>query len=828
MAVNPTYPGVYVQERPSGVRAIAAAATSIGMFVGRAGKGPINVPTRLTTYDDFVRVFSDNGAISDMARYVRLFFLNGGSDCYIMRVANGFTTAEVTLQTANSAPSLRLIARSAGASGEEIRATVTYSGEQPEIRFSLEVYRWAPNAAGISVKSEAEIYRNLTMDPADPLYAPDIITQESRLVTAELAAGAPAAGNGLSLVGRSIRATFSNPADVPGSNKAELIAALRTLFGADGGVAGNRFDIAVGRRSFVNADLSGIDFDALTNDAGLVTVADVEGAVATQVQAAVAAAYQSAGEPGVAVTVSFVAGPTPTPAGQGNASRLMQISATGQDVRVRASSQGTDLAAAMMMGAALGGLEIGAHAAVRPAPNGLSIRLDTVARYVAFADRRKDHTVEVQLPQVDGTAAAIAVPVDGVASHRQYADTYAASVTGNSDGVRQKLIQIRDAVNAERDANPQTFRWTATLAGTRLAFARATDGRENLAETFIGTLATLPAANDLVAAGLVTANARTYSVGAGGIAGFQTPTAAPAVDGGVPLSADYDAAYVIIDRDVRLFNLLVLPPDREVQQDMIPLYSAASAFAEDRRAFLICDPPPAVMSQTNPVQAMSTEVNAVRQSIVRDHAALYFPRLRIDEDGRELSLGPAGAMAGLMARTDTNRGVWKAAAGLDANLLGVAGVERQLSDGENGILNPRAVNVIRSFPAGVISWGARTLDGDDDFSSEWKYVAVRRTALFIQESLYRGLQWAVFEPNGHVLWSQIRTNVGAFMHGLFRRGAFKGEKPDDAYFVRCDQNTTTQTDIDLGIVNVIVGFAPLKPAEFVIITLQQMAGQTEV
>jgi phage tail sheath protein FI len=104
---------------------------------------------------------------------------------------------------------------------------------------------------------------------------------------------------------------------------------------------------------------------------------------------------------------------------------------------------------------------------------------------------------------------------------------------------------------------------------------------------------------------------------------------------------------------------------------------------------------------------------------------------------------------------------------------------------------------------------------------------VRRTALFIEESLYRGTQWVVFEPNDEPLWAQIRLNVGAFMQNLFRQGAFQGKTPREAYFVKCDKETTTQNDINLGIVNILVGFAPLKPAEFVIIKIQQIAGQIE-
>jgi phage tail sheath protein FI len=192
------------------------------------------------------------------------------------------------------------------------------------------------------------------------------------------------------------------------------------------------------------------------------------------------------------------------------------------------------------------------------------------------------------------------------------------------------------------------------------------------------------------------------------------------------------------------------------------------------------------------------------------------------------TFAPCGIIAGVMARTDTQRGVWKAPAGLDAALNGIQGLSVVLTDGENGQLNPLGVNCLRSFPAsGAVVWGSRTLRGADLLADDYKYIPVRRLALYIEESLFRGTQWVVFEPNDDPLWAQIRLNVGAFMHNLFRQGAFQGKTPQDAYFVKCDSETTTQNDINLGIVNIVVGFAPLKPAEFVVIQLQQMAGQIQ-
>jgi phage tail sheath protein FI len=177
-----------------------------------------------------------------------------------------------------------------------------------------------------------------------------------------------------------------------------------------------------------------------------------------------------------------------------------------------------------------------------------------------------------------------------------------------------------------------------------------------------------------------------------------------------------------------------------------------------------------------------------------------------------------------MARIDSSRGVWKAPAGTEADLRNINGLEVNLTDLENGVLNKLGVNCERIFPTGIVNWGARTLEGADDFGSEWKYIPIRRFALFLEESLFRGTKWVVFEPNDEPLWAKIRLNLNAFMMSLFRQGAFQGTTPDKAFFVKCDAETTTQNDRNLGIVNIEVGFAPLKPAEFVIIKIQQIAG----
>ena len=282
-----------------------------------------------------------------------------------------------------------------------------------------------------------------------------------------------------------------------------------------------------------------------------------------------------------------------------------------------------------------------------------------------------------------------------------------------------------------------------------------------------------------------------------------------------------------------LFNLLCIPPPTRNADTDPTVYQAAMQYCTDRRAMLIVDPPAAwgARAETAAGNAIAGLGSLNLSGTAARNAALYFPRVVQADPLRDRQLDtfvPCGIIAGVMARTDAQRGVWKAPAGLDAALNGIQALQVNLTDDENGQLNPLGINCLRSFPVtGRVVWGARTLRGANQLADEYKYIPVRRTALFIEESLYRGTQWVVFEPNDEPLWAQIRLNVGAFMQNLFRQGAFQGKTPRDAYLVKCDKETTTQNDINLGIVNILVGFAPLKPAEFVIIKIQQLAGQIE-
>jgi phage tail sheath protein FI len=281
-----------------------------------------------------------------------------------------------------------------------------------------------------------------------------------------------------------------------------------------------------------------------------------------------------------------------------------------------------------------------------------------------------------------------------------------------------------------------------------------------------------------------------------------------------------------------LFNLLCIPPDKREDDTPEDVYQEAMKYCTDRRAILIVDPPKDWKDASDITNNNNQKLSDLGLSgTASRNAAIYFPRVVQADPKRKGQLDtfvPCGIIAGVMARTDLQRGVWKAPAGLDASLNGIHALKINLTDDENGMLNPLGINCLRSFPVyGRVVWGARTLRGADQMADEYKYIPVRRLALYIEESLYRGTQWVVFEPNDEPLWAQIRLNIGSFMHSLFLQGAFQGKTPGEAYLVKCDKETTTQDDINRGIVNILVGFAPLKPAEFVIIKIQQLAGQIQ-
>ncbi len=294
-------------------------------------------------------------------------------------------------------------------------------------------------------------------------------------------------------------------------------------------------------------------------------------------------------------------------------------------------------------------------------------------------------------------------------------------------------------------------------------------------------------------------------------------------DGSAPSDSEMEAAFDRL-RFADTVNLVCVPPyAADGGSPALSVYEAALVVAEELRAMVLVDPPDSWGDVAT--AALMTGITSLQSPNV----IMTYPAVRASDpvrDGLERTFAPSSFFAGLVAKTDATRGVWVSPAGLDGQLRGVSNLEQPLTEAEIGQLNQRGVNaLVRRGVAGPVVWGSRTSFGADTRGSEWKFVAVRRLALYIEESLRRGLQWAVFEPNDSPLHAEIRGAVGGFMQQLFRQGAFAGSQVREAYDVKCDAETTTPEDVARGVVNIVVRFAPLKPAEFVVLTFQQMAGQ---
>jgi hypothetical protein len=631
------------------------------------------------------------------------------------------------------------------------------------------------DSGGNVIVTASETFKNLSMSPSAGNYAVDTITNNSALAIAEAVGGS--VQTGYSLWGLLETGVDSNT---------RLNAVLDALDNDTGS-----FNISVNGGPFVPVTLDGSGAD----------ITDITLASAINL---------ALGPTGTSITVDRVT--------LGGLEAYKISSSSGGSVRF-GSGATNDIAVAMQMGAAQGGIDVDGYAGLRPAPTGLfsALRVDNAATFGGWLE---------DICAVDANAPITAITLTdvlgaaniSVAAWPAGTGLFTAGTITPSDpslrNVAENLQALVDASNATANV-----RWTAARHGLRLVWTPNFGGDNgDLTATFTSTPA------DLGAAINEDGNVTRYTFGSS-VGDYQELVGGAASDGTKPLEGDYTDAYTVVEREIDLFNILILPrADQQSDANRLELWGPASVFAKSRRAILLVDPPASWATSSN----VSSGIANLRIGIATDHAAVYWPQIKVSAPTGTKPIDPSGAMAGVMARTDAARGVWKAPAGLEANLYGVRGVQHPMSDGDNGVINPLAVNAIRAFPNGIVSWGARTMVGfDNSGNDDYKYLPVRRLALYIEESLYRGLKWAVFEPNDEPLWRQLRQTAGAFMNNLFRLGAFAGAKSSDAYFVKVDRDTTTQNDVNLGIVNVVIGFAPLKPAEFVVITLQQKAGEVQ-
>ncbi len=686
MPVTPTYPGVYIEEVPSGVRTITGVATSITAFLGRALRGPVNKAVVINSYADFERIFGGLWVESTLGYAVRDFYLNGGSQGIVVRLFHP-TFASEDDRSKVEAAAKEVVNAVAGADAA---------------------------AAGAAARAKADAIK------ADNTKSqPEKDAAEAVAVAAEAAAKLPAAS----------------------------VDSVK----AQAGITAN----ALAPRSKSKIALGALALEA---------------------------AYE--GEWG-----SYL--------------RIIIDVETSEEVARRLGLSKADLFNLTIRDAGAGGVtERFLNVSTKESPRRIDKVLEAESRLV-----RWDGVLDPRNPP-DITGPILAAQQTFADKEKQLAELLKSKKPDDPD-----VVAARKAVDEARRALLDKTVDKVTWAEGRLAAAKkAIEAKTNPTEE---------EKKAVVDAQKAVADAQREM--------------ADAVNDGLPLTiqdflppngeAEKKGLYALEQAD--LFNLLCIPPytGEPPNVDYPVLIDAAAAYCEKRRAMLLVDPPAGWKTKDD----ARTKIGEVGTR--HKNTAIFFPRLKQPNPLRGNQIDefvPCGAVAGIMARTDVARGVWKSPAGLEATLIGVPQLAVNLTDPENGELNPLGINCLRAFPvAGRVVWGARTLRGADQLADEWKYLAVRRMALFLEESLYRGTQWVVFEPNDEPLWAQIRLNVGAFMHNLFRQGAFQGKSPREAYLVKCDGETTNQNHINLGIVNIIVGFAPLKPAEFVIIKIQQLAGQIE-
>jgi phage tail sheath protein FI len=438
------------------------------------------------------------------------------------------------------------------------------------------------------------------------------------------------------------------------------------------------------------------------------------------------------------------------------------------------------------------------------------------AAAVTLQDETPEDAMVAEAASEGAWGNALAV---GIASAAGATDTFTLLVREFDNG---RVVREEAFIDLSTDANAPRFGQTVVNRDSQLISVDQTASRLPVATTIGGNPAR--SLDDLLEA--APAELTALSNGADGIVPGDTGWDAAASAALRGAEADGTGIYALNAIVPEQFNLMCIPDavtldvtDNTQRGNMVAVYQEATTYCRNNFAFLLIDIPQG-LNRTTVIPNWIAHLGAARGP----GAAAYFPRLA-GPDGLD-PLNPrsqptSGAVAGLFARTDATRGVWKAPAGTVAQIAGGA-PEETLTDRQHGPLNTAGLNCLRTFPVhGSIIWGARTLDGADARASEWRYLPVRRLALFIEASLRRGLQWAVFEPNDEPLWGQIRLNVGAFMNQLHRQGAFQGASARDAYLVKCDSETTTQADINLGMVNVLVAFAPVRPAEFVVLRIQQ-------
>jgi phage tail sheath protein FI len=803
------HPGVYIEEVSSGVRPIEGVSTSNGAFIGKAEMGILNKAVLVTSFQEFqvkYGQFLPGGHY--LAHSALQFFNNGGKACYIVRVArSGAAAAAIAIKDRRSSAGKTVTIKAAneGEWGNRIDVVITDGTDNPDNEFAIQVYRDRSDQNPPLPPLLLEINDNLSMNPEADNYVEKALAANSKYILAEVnltnAANADAGfsrsdqlpvGNGADLLKLRAGGT-SGATETPGSDGPPATAGT-----SRSGV--NPPETPPADRRKININLNGDGAQTITIPLEAATGADVAAAIQKSVRALKAKdpVNQSAYDD---FTCAYETPPAPaspayllTSGTKGATSSVVVTNGTVLD--------STEVATPIILPAGQHEFAIeidgdGPHGVrlTGPLTNGDAIALAIQTAVRALTPKRSSN--------------AVAFKGDGTPANPGFACVYQnANLPGSPSFL---LTSGRPAGEARARSSVRVINSPVNnIAGT-LKLGVTNGGRE-----VTGAAILRPAKSQ---------TPTEYHLGDAAING-NVDSVTPGADGGIPGDKDYGRP----DRQDYINGLPALDPIRDVNIVCIPGVGDAAVVAAGvnyctQRAdcFFVGD----VNKTDDTIEEAQAFINSL--TVKSSYGAVYFPWLMmLDPSGKTpgpIEVPSSGFVAGMYARIDARRGVWKAPAGTEANIGGAVSLTANITDIQQDFLNPIGVNVIRSFPAsGLVIWGSRTLATRSD--PEYRYVPVRRTAMFLEQSIYNGIQFAVFEPNDEVLWASLRLNITAFMLLQFRAGAFQGKTANDAFFVKCDSSTTTQADIDAGIVNILVGFAPLKPAEFVVLKLSQKSGQT--
>ena len=787
------HPGVYVEEIPSGSKPIEGVATSVAAFVGKATKGPVGEAELVQSFDDYSNLYGSISSENDaMGMAVQAFYLNGGKSAFICRLAGGGSTeasTEILGEGASGTPTasavLHVSASSAGEWGNSVFIKID-KADQDALTFDLEIGHQEINESGLSEFVADEVFSDLSMRPDDSLFAIKAVNESSNII--RLALG-----------------ESSDPEEASEQYQAAILTggALSTVNDFFFTSITSPMSLGININSTGTKQITLTPASFTTALAGSNHVSDAN-SVAAEIQAAVRALGTESVYQNFTCTYStdhfILTSPEPT-ADSDKPTASIDITAGTLASLLRLDNKQF----AEFEGS-------GSPTGFGNAPY-FNNQITADGTLIINIDNHGAETI---------TLIESALGIDGV-SNQGDGDRVALAIQNAVQAIDPGIQSYKDfkCSFTSTPAADRGFTLTSGSASSRTSSVQITGG------SFRTTLG-LNAGSGTAGRSIEQGTARVIPLQQLGLLDqgeqLQDGTENPATPN------DFTDFYDSVLRKVRDVSIVVVPGQHWADDGSgNPFISATLAHCQAMKSrMVIIDPPPNLeLDQSATVNGLAFPSST--------YSVLYYPWVKVANPfyhaeknptaSKTIDVSPSSFAAGMWSRTDGTRGVWKAPAGMGAGLVGAAGLKYIVEDGEQDQLNPLGINCLRKMPGGGrVIWGSRTLATKAD--PEWRYVPVRRTAIMIEQSIYNGIQWAVFEPNDHRLWSALRSNIDGFMNGLFRAGAFQGEKASDAYFVRCGLgDTMTQADIDAGQVIVIVGFAPLKPAEFVIVRIQQKVNQ---